>query len=469
MTLFPILLVFLGVLFVLLAFAATKMNPRMFHGRPINRKRPREEVLREANRKLAHDPRNQSALGAVAGIYFESGEWDKAYKTYEILSDMPLGPESGTSLFEANYRCGFAAAKLNLYDTAYKYYIAARSTKNNDFNVNFQLGDLEFRRRNYDKSIQFYQQAVTLNNADMAALRGLGMACFKASRYADAINCLRKALAANAADREAFFTMAVCYDEAGQKEEALRIYSRLRPDPAWGPEACLRSGQINLSLHQNAKAIEDFDIGLHHQEIPREIEVELHYQLGLTCLEEKEIEKALEHLKKACEIEPDYKGAAALITKYEQLNANKNLQIYTLGTPAEFMALCRKIVINFFPKARVRFTRTNMSGNDWADLIAEVDTPKWSDVVMFRFIRTQGNIGEFVVRDFHAHLKDSKSGKGICMGTGKYSDEARRFTDARLIDLVEKSRLETILAGLDSSAPATPASASTVPAEAPDT
>jgi hypothetical protein len=138
-----------------------------------------------------------------------------------------------------------------------------------------------------------------------------------------------------------------------------------------------------------------------------------------------------------------------LIAKYAELNTNKNLQIYIMGISAEFVALCRKIVLNYFPKAQVKITKTSMEGNDWADVLAEIDTPKWSDSVMFRFIRTQGNVGEFVLRDFQARIKETKAGKGVCMSVGVYSEEAKRFTQARLIDLVEKPRLQILLNNLD--------------------
>ena len=90
-----------------------------------------------------------------------------------------------------------------------------------------------------------------------------------------------------------------------------------------------------------------------------------------------------------------------------------------------------------------------MNKNEWADILAEVDTSKWSDVIMFRFIRTQGTIGELIVRDFHSHLKEVKAGKGICITVGNFNEEAKRYTEARLIDLIEKERLQAILNTVD--------------------
>jgi restriction endonuclease Mrr len=114
--------------------------------------------------------------------------------------------------------------------------------------------------------------------------------------------------------------------------------------------------------------------------------------------------------------------------------------------------------MSYYTRAKIKITNISVNKNEWADILAEVDTSKWSDVVMFRFIRTQGSIGELIVRDFHSHLREVKAGKGICMAVGSFSDEAKRYTEARLIDLIEKDKLSAILNTVDArSARAIPA------------
>jgi restriction endonuclease Mrr len=73
---------------------------------------------------------------------------------------------------------------------------------------------------------------------------------------------------------------------------------------------------------------------------------------------------------------------------------------------------------------------------------------------MFRFIRTQGSVGELIVRDFGSHLKEVKAGKGICITVGNFSEEAKKYTEARLIDLIEKEKLQVILNTVDARAAA---------------
>jgi tetratricopeptide (TPR) repeat protein len=234
-----------------------------------------------------------------------------------------------------------------------------------------------------------------------------------------------------------------------QTEQAVRIFSHLRADPQMGPNACLFSGTINMNSHQYEQAIQDFEIGLKHEIIKPDISLELKYRLATAYLKQQEIGKALTYLKEIQFLNSNYKDVPILIGKYQELNANKNLQIFLMAPSADFVALCRKVVMNYYPKAKVKITNISVNKNEWADIQAEVDTSKWSDVVMFRFIRTPGSIGELVLRDFHSHLKDVKAGKGICITVGTYTEEAKRFTEARLIDLIEKERLAAMLNSVD--------------------
>jgi hypothetical protein len=204
-----------------------------------------------------------------------------------------------------------------------------------------------------------------------------------------------------------------------------------------------------MNQHQFPKAIMDFEIGLKHENLKIEICVELKYRLSMAYLKQQEIGRALSYLRDIQTTYPNYKDVPGLIAKYQELNANKNLQIFLMAPSGDFVTLCRKVALNYFPRAKVKITNIAVNKNEWADILAEVDTPKWSDLVMFRFIRTQGSIGELVVRDFHSHLKEVKAGKGYCLTTGSFTEEAKRFVEARLIDLIEKDRIGKILDSVD--------------------
>jgi tetratricopeptide (TPR) repeat protein len=415
------------------------------------RSKDRDVVFKDAAKRLAQNPRDPDALSAMADLNFQEEVWDQAFKNYELLVEM-AGSNHNINEFEANLRYALSAMKLEMVNEAYKGFTTARGLRQDNFEVNLNLGNLEFQKKNYEKAIQLLQAARTQDPENASALRALGHSLFRVKKYKEAMAFIRKAIDIAPDDKESLYTLAECYYEANQIEQALRIFGHLRPDPVMGASASLFSGTINIEQHQYEKAIQDFEIGLKHENIKPEILIDLRYRLATAYLKQNNIGKALPLLRDIQAFNPGYKDVAILIGKYQELNANKNLQIFMMAPSADFVALCRKIVMTYYARAKVKITNISVNKSEWADILAEIDTPKWSDVVMFRFIRTPGSVGELVVRDFHSHLKEVKAGKGICISVGAYTEEAKRYTEARLIDLIEKEKLTAILNTVDSKA-----------------
>jgi tetratricopeptide (TPR) repeat protein len=414
-----------------------------------------EASVREANKRLAQNPNDAEALLILANAYFDEETWDKAMQTYEAVIDhLPGSRIQSAEHFTIYKRYGIAARKLNMLEQAYKGFSTARSQRQDDFEVNYELGALEFERKNYEKSIQLLSQARSQEPDNPAVLRYMGHALFRLKKPKEAMTFIRKAIDLAPDDKESLYTLGECYHEANQTEQALRIFNRLRADPVMGPNASLVSGTMHLDTRQYEAAVQDFEIGLKHQNIKADILAELRYRLATTYIKLNDIGKAIPYLKQIQAENPSYKDVNVLLNKYIELNANRNLQTFLMGTSADFVALCRKMVMTYYSRAKVKITNISVNKNEWADILAEVDTVKWSDLIMFRFIRTQGSIGELIVRDFHQHLKEVKAGKGICITVGNFTEEAKRYTEARLIDLIEKEKLQAILNTVDARAAA---------------
>jgi tetratricopeptide (TPR) repeat protein len=412
----------------------------------LKRNKGKDALLRTAQKRLSQNPKDHQGLLMAGDVYFEEESWDNVYKTYETLLEI------GVTDYEVYRRYGLSAMELGLFEEAYKSLSVARTQKKDNFEVNYNLGVLEFQRGNYDRAIPILQQVRTQDPDHAPTLRYLGHALFKIKKYKEAMSFIRRAIDVAPDDKESLYTLAECYFEANQFDQATKIFSRLRPDPEKGPRACLMCGTINMERHQYDTAIEDFEIGLRHQNIKPDVALELKYKLATAYLGKSEIGKALNYLKEIQLTHPSYKDVAVLIGRYQELNTNKNLQIFLIASSSDFVALCRKIVMTYFTRANIKISNISVNKNEWADILAEVDTPKWSDVVMFRFIRSQGTVGELILRDFHAHLKEAKAGKGICITVGTFTDEAKRYTEARLIDLIEKDKLYAILNSVDAKA-----------------
>jgi len=443
-----ILIVVLAAALVVLLLVTGQKSDGKPEKRKKQRSKGRESLVKDATRRLAQNPKDTESLVAMGDIYYREEAWDKALKTYETLIEL-CGSNSDLNEFEINMRFALAALKLGRTEDAYKGLVIARTLQQSNFEVNYNLGYLEFTKKNYEKAIQLLQQARTQDPEHVATLKYLGNAQFKVKNYREALVLLRKAVDLAPDDKESLYSMAECYYELNQTDQAIKIFTHLRPDPQLGPNASLFAGTIHLNQHQFPKAIMDYEIGLKHENLKIEVAVELKYRLSMAYLKMQEIGRALVYLRDIQVSYPNYKDVVTLIAKYQELNANKNLQIFLMSPTGDFVALCRKVALCYFPRAKVKIVDISIQKNEWTDIIAEVETRKWQDTVLFRFIRTQGLIGELILRDLHSRIKEVKAGKGICLTTGSFTDEAKRFVEARLIDLIEKDNIGKILDSVD--------------------
>jgi tetratricopeptide (TPR) repeat protein len=390
--------------------------------------------------RLASNTKDAEANLALGDLYYREQAWDKAAKTYEILADL-CGSNPELDEFEINFRMGISSLKLQKLDDAYKAFLIAHSIKQDNFEVSFNLGYLEFQRRAYEKAVVLLKQAVSMNPEHALAMRYYGHTLFRLKAYREALGILKRAADLEPDDKESLFTMAETYYELGQVESAIKIFNHLRTDAALGPNAALFAGTIHMNQRQYPKAIMDFEIGLKHPSIKIETLVELKYRLAAAYLKTQDIGRAVSILNDIQATYPNYKDVGELIARYKELYDNRNLQVYMISQTSDFVTLCRRLVASFFPEAKVKITDISVIRNEYADILADIEDKKWQDDVLFRFIRTTGTVGEFTLRDMYAKIKEVKAGKGFCLTAGQFSEEAKRFVEARLIDLIEKPAL----------------------------
>jgi tetratricopeptide (TPR) repeat protein len=400
----------------------------------------RNKIIRETNRRLAQNPKDPEALLALAELYYTEGIYDKSLTYYSTLMGLS-GGNAEINEFEVTLRYGLSALKLGNQEEAYKSLVYARTLEENNFELCYHLGYLEFTRKEFEKAVLLLGKAAVMEPEHVQTARLLGHSYFKNQQYNEAADILRKAVDFEPNDKESMFLLAQCHFELGKNDRALNIFSHLRLDPAIGPKAALFAGTIHMSEHDYPKAIMDFEIGLKHREIKQDIAIELKYRLAAAYIKQSEMNRALILLEEVYSLKPDYKDVGRLITYYRELITNKELQIFLLAAPSEFLTLCRRIATNFFEAGKTKLLNITLNKSEYADILAEVHTRRWEDLVMFRFVRTNGVVGELIVRDFYAICKESRAGRGFCVTPGEFTEGAKQFVEARLIDLIDKTEI----------------------------
>lgn len=412
--------------------------------RKVLTRKDKAAILKNSNRKLAQNPKDAKALAALSDLYFNDGDYEKAKRTLSILEELSHYNRNLDRL-DITKKYAISLLKTDSKEDAYRELIKALSFDPGNFEINFNLGVLEYQQKRYNEAINCLRTAKNRNSNHIGTIRYLGLSFYKLHRYREALAELRRALDANPDDKEILFAIGQSYNAIGNKEQALKIFYHLRTEPDIGAMACLYAGGVHLQNNQTTEALNNFEMGLKHKNVPPDILLELKYRTSAAYLAQQNFVNAINILKELNTIAPNYKDVSAQIQKYATLVANKNLSVFLLSGSSEFANLCRKVAGYFFPEAEVKIIDISITQNQYLDIVANINTRKWEDLVVFRFIRSTGQVSDLIIRELYSKIKEERAGRGVCMTAGNFTDEAKSFVEARLIDLIERADLEKIL------------------------
>lgn len=400
-------------------------------------------ILREAEKKLAHDPHNVSALEMIGDIYYSEKNWEKVHSVYKTLFDISAAhPE--VDLVKSTLRMGIASYYLEKYEDAASTLMYCIKKAPDNFDVNMYLGKTLVKLNTFDKAIYCFKKAKVIQPENNEVNELLGTSLFKYQKYRDCLPFLKRVLDENPSNKEILFDMAVAMTECGMGDKALKVFSHLRPDPNYGAQSCLEAGKMHERVKDFTSAVKDYEIALKLQNVPEQILLQIKYRLANTYIAMNDIAKALSYLRQIQLAKPQYKDVDALVARYSELNQNKNLQTYLLSGTSDFVALCRKFISAYYKDALIKVEDVQVASES-VEIICEVETSKWEARQIFRFYRTQNVIGDINVRDFHGKLRDAKCDTGVCITMGSFSESAHKYTEGRPIDLIEKDALTKIL------------------------
>jgi tetratricopeptide (TPR) repeat protein len=442
--LFYVLIGVAAVGLLIIAFVLLFNRDRSRDNRTRPRRQDRDLIVREATRRLAQDPRDVPALQDLAQIFFDEQDFGNAYRHYRTLVSL-CGANPEIDEFQANLRLGQSALRVKKAEEAYKHLMVARSLRPDEFEVNFNLGLLEYLRKNHQKASEYFRIAHSQRPDDVATNRYLGYSLYRQRAFTDGIELLRRVLDFEPEDKKAQFLLAKSHYALKQSEPALEIFTRLRTDPEIGAVSALHSGLLNTNAKKYDAALEDFDIGLRQENIKHAVFLELKYRMADTYLKSGDLSAAIRLWKEIKTLQPDYRDVSQKINQYQEVNTNRFLQTFLMGASSEFITLCRRIAIRYYANADTKLVDINLRKGEHANILAHVRASLWEDQVLFRFVRSQGAIGELLLRDLYLHAKDVHASRAVCLTAGTFTDQARGFVEARMIDLVDKDDLVKLL------------------------
>ena len=205
-------------------------------------KKGKSAILKEAEKKLAHDPHNVSALEMIGDIYYSEKNWEKVWNVYKTLYDISSAhPE--IDIVKATLRMGIAAFFMDKNDDAVSSLMLCIKKDPNNFDCNLNLGKALMKANAFDKAVYCFKKAKVIQPEHNEVNLLLGTALFKSQKYRDSLPFLKRVLDENPGNKEILFDMAVAMTECGMGDKALKVFMHLRPDPNFGAQSCLEAGK----------------------------------------------------------------------------------------------------------------------------------------------------------------------------------------------------------------------------------
>ncbi len=201
---------------------------------------------------------------------------------------------------------GIAALQEGKYEKAVESFVKAieEEPKNavgyiNMGNVFASLGDPE-------KAEPFFQQAITLDEDAGTAYYGLANLYFNNERYEEASKLYEKAIQKGVNEADAYYMLGKSLERSDQTKLALPYLQRATELAPNDLEARLSYGILLANMELFTQAAEEFKFVLENEEE----NADAHYNLGfLYAVSTERKEDALNHLKQAFTINPDYEQA----------------------------------------------------------------------------------------------------------------------------------------------------------------
>lgn len=406
-------------------------------------KKGKSAVVKEYEKKLAHDPHNVEALTALGDIYYDDENWEKVWSIYKTLYDIS-SVHVEVDVAAVTRRLGIASYYLKKYDDAINTLMFSGRKEPDVYETNYYLGRTFLEKNTYDKAAICFKKCKLLAPDKSDVNQYLAMCLFKSQKYKDSLPYLKKALDEDPENKELLFDMAVAMSEVGYGDKALKIFVHLRSNPTFGPQSCLEAGKMHEKVKDFQSAIQDYEIAMKLEAVPDQIALQIKYRCANSYIAANNIPKGLTLLKQIQSIHPGYKDVDNLVARFQELNQNQNLQVYLMSGTSDFVALCRKFIALYFKNAFVKIEDVSVASES-IEIICDVESNKWEAKNMFRFYRTQTVIGDIYVREFHSKMRDAKCDNGYCVTMGSFSDSAHKYTEGRPIDLIEKDALSATL------------------------
>lgn len=439
-----IVALFLVFLFVkrMIHFASIERIEKMMEAKDYTRAIPLLKSL------IAKDDENIPAHYYLGLCYFNMENYEWAMPEFKKVV---RSPKLGKDVDEIEVREKLAKIylKYNQLEDAQKEFMFMTQINPKDYKNYFEIARILHKQGYLDSAFSYYKKTLERNPKMPEAYYYLGVISFEKKNYNDCISYMNDAIKYDPSLYKAHYYLGMVYYMNKHYEKALNEFTYSEKDSEFRERTILYKGRCYMEMGQYDRVISLFEGYIKNISVENSATLAMRYHLATVYETKRNIIAAIEQWEKIAKVKPNYMDVQEKLAEYEDLRMDDMIKDFVVASSESFQIVCRKIidVLNY------QIIREELISDDRMEFLAVESGSKWRNTRKIRIYvvisRRNNKIEEREIAAIMDNMKTNSTVKAICISVSGFTEGAKRYSESRPIDLIEKDKLVSLLEKAD--------------------
>lgn len=406
------------------------------------------QAIKLAKSLLAKDPDDFMAHYFLGKAYLADNRSELALMEYKIVSQTALFSDQ---LPELAFRKELSAlySKFNLQNDALKEYLLLTKLDPKNAENFYNAGFIYDNQNHPEIALGFYQKAILLNKRHAKAHAALGLVLYRTKQNFEAKKEIDLAIQLSPDTSSNYYYLGKILKGNKDYGAAVKAFEKSMRDPDFRQKSLIERGTCFLLGDSLDNAAADFERAVSSGKDTNSRETLFARYFLASCYEkQRKIDKAIEQWKLIYAKDHSFRDVNAKLTEYQDVQANDGMKEYLTSNDSEYQEICKKISLAGFSMSPQQVK----SSKDGCQIIAteKNDENNWRNVrkqlILLCFKRSSEMIEDDTIRQALDDAKQYSCIKAIIISSTDFTRTAKTFAENRPVELVDKAKLDQILA-----------------------
>lgn len=405
-----------------------------------------QNAIKIAKQLIAKDQKNYLAHYYLGKAYIKENRTELAVIEYKNVNDNAL---FGEGINELVFRSEYSQLllKYNQQNEALKNFLLLTKLDPQNAENFYQVGRIYEDQNRYDLALGFMQKCAMLDKRHAKAHAEIGLMLYRTKQFNEAKKEIDMAIKLSPETYTSYYYLGKILKDAKDLQGAIKSFEKAQRDPELKQKAIIEHGSCYMIAGRIDNALVDFQRAIELDKQGTQAETLYARYFLAACYEKsRKIDKAIEQWEAIYKRNKSFRDVSAKLSEYKDLQANDYLKDYLTCSNEEFPYICKNAVIKGLglqvlscdqKKWGCQITGVNKSDESWMAVRKQV--------VFIRFYREPEPVEEAQIHEALDEMKTLNSVKSFLFSSSGFNTAAKRYSENRPVELVEKQKLEALL------------------------